>query len=131
MVSILRGNKRINIPKATDRIFPQDRIQVIGTDAGLESFGAALQSSDTPLPEDFTAEEMVLRRLPVGSASPFLGKALKDSGIRNHYHCLVAGIEKPDGTLHVPDAHIPLEEGDVIWLVGEHKDLDVLMTLPS
>ena len=74
---------------------------------------------------------MVLRRLPVGSASPFLGKALKDSGIRNHYHCLVAGIEKPDGTLHVPDAHIPLEEGDVIWLVGEHKDLDVLMTLPS
>ena len=131
VVSILRGNKRINIPKATDRIFPQDRIQVIGTDAGLESFGAALQSSNTPLPEDFTAEEMILRRLPVGSASPFLGKALKDSGIRNHYHCLVAGIEKPDGTLHVPDAHIPLEEGDVIWLVGEHKDLDVLMTLPS
>ena len=52
-----------------------------------------------------------------------------EAGIRNHYHCLVAGIEKPDGTLHVPDAHIPLEEGDVIWLVGEHKDLDVVMTL--
>jgi CPA2 family monovalent cation:H+ antiporter-2 len=127
VVSILRGNKRINIPKATDRIFPQDRIQVIGTDAGLESFGAALKGSGASLPEDFTAEEMVLRRLPVGASSPFLGKALKDSGIRNHYHCLVAGIEKPDGTLHVPDAHLPLEEGDVIWLVGEHKDLDVLL----
>ncbi len=129
VVSILRGTRRINIPKATDRIFPQDRIQVIGTDAGLETFGAALKRCESPLPEDYSAGEMVLRRLPVGPSSPFLGKALKDSGIRNHYHCLVAGIEKPDGTLHVPDAHIPLEEGDVIWLVGEHKDLDVLMTL--
>ena len=131
VVSILRGNRRINIPKATDRIFPQDRIQVIGTDAGLETFGAALKRCETPLPEDYSTGEMVLRRLPVGPSSPFLGKALKDSGIRNHYHCLVAGIEKPDGTLHVPDAHIPLEEGDVIWLVGEHKDLDVVMTLES
>ena len=129
VVSILRGNKRINIPKATDRIFPQDRIQVIGTDAGLESFGSALQRCQMPLPEDFSTTEMVLRRLPVGPSSPFLGKALKDSGIRNHYHCLVAGIEKADGTLHVPDAHLPLEEGDTIWLVGERKDLEVLLTL--
>ena len=84
-----------------------------------------------PLPEDFSAGEMVLRRLPVGPSSPFLGKALKDSGIRNRYHCLVAGIEKTDGTLHVPDAHLPLEEGDTLWLVGEHKDLDVLISLES
>ena len=128
VVSILRGNKRINIPKASDRIFPKDHIQVIGTDAGLERFGAALEQCQTALPEDLDAQEMVLRRIPVGSYSPFLGKALKDSGIRNHYHCLVAGIEKPDGTLHIPDAHIPLEEGDVIWVVGEQKDLDVLQS---
>ena len=126
VVSILRGNKRINIPKATDRIFPYDRIQVIGTDTGLESFGQALTQGETSLPEDLTAEEMVLRRLPVGATSPFLGKTLKDSGIRNRHHCLVAGIEKADGNLHVPDAHLPLEEGDILWLVGCHKDLDAL-----
>ena len=58
-----------------------------------------------------------------------LKEKLKDSGIRNQYHCLVAGVEKPDGTLHTPDAHLPLEEGDFLWLVGEHKDIDVLMSL--
>ena len=131
VVSILRGNKRINIPKATDRIFPHDHIQVIGTDAGLETFGAALRQCESTLPEDFGAQEMVLRRLPVGPSSPFLGKPLKDSGIRNHYHCLVAGVEKADGTLHVPDAHLPLEEGDTLWLVGVRKDLEVLMSLQS
>lgn len=129
VVSILRGNKRINIPKASDRIFPHDRIQVIGTDADLEKFGAALQSPDDKLPEDLSAGEMVLRKLSIEKDSPFLGKALKDSGIRNRYHCLVAGIEKEDGALHVPNATLPLEEGDILWLVGEHKDMEALMAL--
>ena len=127
VVSILRGNKRINIPKATDRIFPHDHIQVIGTDKGLEAFGATLKAAETQLPEDFSSGEMVLRRLPVGSTSPFLGKNLVECGIRDKYHCLVAGIEKTDGSLHVPNAQLPLEDGDVLWLVGEHKDIDALM----
>ena len=127
VVSILRGRKRINIPKATDRLYPQDRIQVIGTDKGLETFGAALQKVSAELPEDLAQGEMVLRRLPVSEDSIFAGKALKDSGLRNTYHCLVVGIEKPDGTLHTPHASLPLEVGDTIWLVGEHKDVDALL----
>ena len=72
---------------------------------------------------------MVLRRLVVAEGSPFDGKTLLQSGIRNRYHCLVAGVEKQDGDLHVPDAHIPLESGDVLWIVGEKQDIDVLMAL--
>jgi CPA2 family monovalent cation:H+ antiporter-2 len=131
VVSILRGKKRINIPKATDRLFPNDRIQVIGTDAGLESFGAAFPQPDTSLPEDLTAQEMVLRRMPLESGSPLLGKAIKDSGIRNHYHCLVAGREKDDGNLHIPDAQDPLEEGDTLWLVGRTQNLETLFAAAS
>ena len=70
---------------------------------------------------------MVLRRLPLEASSRFVGKALKESGIRNHFHCLVAGVEKADGNLHIPDPNRPLEEGDTLWLVGEHKDIDALM----
>ena len=60
----------------------------------------------------------------VTADSPFVGKTLIESGIRNHYHCLVAGIEKADGTLHIPDAQHPLEEGDTLWLVGRTQDLE-------
>ncbi|MBP3203071.1 MAG: cation:proton antiporter [Bacteroidales bacterium] len=127
VVSILRGRKRINIPKATDRIFPQDRIQVIGSDTGLETFGAALNRLSDSLPDNYAEGEMVLRRLPLDQHTPFTGKALKDSGLRNKYHCLVVGIEKPDGSLHTPNAAAPLEAGDTIWLVGEHKDLEALL----
>ncbi len=129
VVSILRGKRRINIPKANTRIFPHDRIQVIGTDKDMDAFGAELQRSDTSLPEDLQKQEMILRRLPVMHRSPFLGKSLKDSGLRNRYHCLVAGVEKSDGTLHVPDATLPLEDGDYIWIVGEKKDVESVLAL--
>ena len=72
---------------------------------------------------------MILRRLPIKADSPFVGKNLLESGIRSQHHCLVAGIEKSDGTLHVPNAHLPLEDGDVLWLVGEQKDIDGLLSL--
>ena len=129
VVSILRGKRRINIPKATERIFPHDHLQLIGTDKNLEAFGIALKRHEGDLPDNLQDSEMILRRLPIGPTSPFSGKNLQESGIRNHYHCLVAGIEKPDGTLHVPDAHIPLAEGDTIWVVGEKNDIEVLMAL--
>ncbi|MBP5373953.1 MAG: cation:proton antiporter [Bacteroidales bacterium] len=130
VVSILRGTRRINIPKADDRIFPHDRIQLIGPDSGLEAFGKALEADSVPpLPEDLREDEMILRRIPVGPESPFLGKTLGQSGIRNHYHCLVAGVERGDGNLHIPDAAIPFEDGDIIWAVGCLKDVEALSAL--
>lgn len=130
VVSILRGRKRINIPKAADRIYPQDRIQVIGTDSEMEVFGAEIAKAARPIDENLIQDsEMILRQLPIHAGSPFLGKTLRDSGIRNKYHCLIAGVETEDGQLHTPDVHIPFAEGDILWLVGERHDVANLMTL--
>ena len=128
VVSILRGGLRINIPKASDRIFPQDRIQVIGSDSDLEEFGKQLTASAIDLEDSrYSSGEMLLRCVPVTGTSAFLGKTISNSGIRNRYHCLVAGVEKEDGLLHTPDVSIPFEEGDILWIVGEKKDVDQAM----
>ena len=128
VVSILRGGLRINIPKATDRVFPQDRIQVIGSDSDLEEFGKQLTQSTADLEDErYHSGEMLLRCVPVTGTSVFLGKTVRDSGIRNHWHCLVAGVEKEDGELHTPDVNIPFEEGDILWIVGEKEDVDKVM----
>ena len=128
VVSILRGGLRINIPKATDRVFPQDRIQVIGSDSDLEEFGKQLTQSTADLEDErYHSGEMLLRCVPVTGTSAFLGKTVRDSGIRNHWHCLVAGVEKEDGELHTPDVNIPFEEGDILWIVGEKEDVDKVM----
>ncbi|MBR1489094.1 MAG: cation:proton antiporter [Bacteroidales bacterium] len=128
VVSILRGGLRINIPKATDRVFPQDRIQVIGSDNDLEEFGKQLTQSTVHLEDErYHSGEMLLRCVPVTGTSAFLGKTVRNSGIRNHWHCLVAGVEKQDGGLHTPDVNIPFEEGDILWIVGEKEDVDKVM----
>ena len=44
-------------------------------------------------------------------------------GIRDKYHCMIAGIENEDGALMVPDVNVPLVEGDVVWVVGEKEDV--------
>ena len=72
---------------------------------------------------------MILRQLPIHGNSPFLGKTLRDCGIRNKYHCLIAGVETEDGELHSPDVHVPFSEGDVLWIVGERHDVATLLTL--
>mgnify|MGYP002619979208 CR=1 FL=1 len=128
VVSILRGSLRINIPKATDCIFPQDRIQVIGSDSDLEEFGRQLTASAVDLEDNrYHSGEMVLRCIPVTGTSPFLGLTVRNAGIRDQWHCLVAGVEKEDGELHAPDVSIPFEEGDVLWIVGEREDVERIM----
>ncbi|MBO5582384.1 MAG: cation:proton antiporter [Bacteroidales bacterium] len=128
VVSILRGGLRINIPKATDRVFPQDHIQVIGSDSDLEEFGKQLTQSTVKLEDErYHSGEMLLRCVPVTGLSPFVGQTIRNSGIREHWHCLVAGVEKEDGQLHTPDVTIPFEEGDILWIVGEKEDVDKVM----
>ena len=123
VVSILRGAKRINIPGPHDRLFPQDKVQVIGTDEGIEAFSKDLALA-VPAPEtDYAASRMELRCLTLEPQSVFLGKNLKNSGLRSRFHCLVAGIEKPDGTLHAVDPDAFFEAGDILWVVGESTDL--------
>ena len=128
VVSILRGGRRINIPGPRDRVFPADKLQVIGTDKALEAFGAIIVPSPVA-DEDPDTKAMQLRCVKVGEASPFLDKTVKDSGLRSHYRCLVAGIEKPDGTLHSPEAASIIASGDTLWLVGEDKDLETVENL--
>ena len=43
VASILRGKRRINIPGGSVRLFPMDKIQVIGTDEQLSVFNEAMQ----------------------------------------------------------------------------------------
>ncbi|MDO4164942.1 MAG: cation:proton antiporter [Bacteroides sp.] len=123
VVSILRGRKRINIPGATDRLFPQDRIQVIATDEELNAFSEEMMKSSVVDTDIIEKSEMILRQFRIDSDSPFLGKTLRDAGIRDNYHCLIAGVERGEEALHAPDPHEPFEEGDVVWIVGEKDDV--------
>ena len=94
VVGIQRGKQRINIPSASTLILPGDRLQVIGSDKQLSDFGHAIEAMSAEDAPQKTTDEMALRRLVLQSDSPFVGKTIKESGIRDRYNCLVVGLEE-------------------------------------
>ena len=129
VVSILRGKRRINIPGASVRLFPQDKIQVIATDEDLNVFGEEMNKSSAMQSDVIEKSEMILRQFRVDENSPFLNKTLKESGIREKYRCLIVGVDRDGETLHAPDPHEPFAEGDVVWIVGENNDVYKLVNI--
>ncbi|MBP3260485.1 MAG: cation:proton antiporter [Prevotella sp.] len=124
--SILRANFRLNIPDGDYVIFPGDRLEVIGSDDQLRLFAQAAKTE--VIGEDFNLEhrEMKLRQLILGDGSPFIGKTLIDSGIRNLYSCMVIGLEEGQENLSPVNPRRVFQEGDILWVVGEQESLDAL-----
>ena len=128
VVSIIRGKHRLNIPDGNTCIFPNDLIQVIGTDEQLSLFASVAEKAiHTYDDEDFGKHEMKLKQFVVAKDSPFVGHSIIECGIRNKYHCLVVGIESAgEDVLRTPQVYMPLKEDDVVWVVGEEDDLNQL-----
>lgn len=121
--SIQRGQHRINIPNGSDIIFPGDVLRAIGNDEQLAALNAQLLAEVHPEPTDLEKHDMKLERIIIDAKSPFLGKSLITSGLRDKYNCMFVGLEEEKESLSKISPHRLLEEGDIIWIVGEHKDL--------
>ena len=94
VTSILRANHRLNIPDGNYIIFPGDKLQVIGSDDQLGKFGQAINEQVVGEDPHLENREMRLRQLIIGADSPFIGKTLEESGIRDTYSCMVVGLEE-------------------------------------
>ena len=122
--SILRGSLRINIPNGRQIIFPGDRISVIGSDEQLKNFSQAIVNELIPEDPEIEKREMKLRKFILSDGTPFIGKTLAESGIRDRYGCMVVGVEEGQENLTLVDPQRKFEKGDIIWLVGEEADLE-------
>ena len=125
--SILRGGMRINIPDGDYVIFPYDILQVIGTDEQFTAFREALEKEVLGEDYDWENREMKLRQLVIGEDSPFVGKSLIESGIRDLYSCMVVGLEEGKESLSRFEPSRKFQAGDIIWVVGEQESLNALM----
>jgi len=127
--SILRGSKHINIPNGGTILFPGDKLQAIGNDEQLTKLSKAMKAELQPTITDIEKHEMKLRSFTISKTSPFIGKTLKDSGIRDEYNCMVVGVDEGQKNLTLITPSRCLQVGDVLWVVGEEKDLERILAL--
>ncbi|MDU1903477.1 MAG: cation:proton antiporter [Dysgonomonas sp.] len=123
IVSIIRGNQKINIPDGNVQIFPFDKLIVAGTDDELQSFMSSLESRK--IDENTEAlHQISLSQFELEEGCSLIGTAIKDSQIREKTDTMIIGLER-DGT-EIADfsADTILKEGDTLWLAGENNKLN-------
>lgn len=124
VVSIVRGNKKINIPDSHEQIFPFDRIIVSGTDDEMQRFLELLEerrskdNESVPLYPQIQLSEYV-----VENGSPMIGRKIKDLDIQKKTECLITGIERNGEVLAVFSSDFVFEENDILLLAGEKYKL--------
>jgi CPA2 family monovalent cation:H+ antiporter-2 len=121
--SILRANRRLNIPDGDSILFPGDKLQVIGSDDQLIIFQQALEREVMDDDYELEKREMKLRSIIINGSSPFIGKTLQESGIRDHYNCMVVGLEEGKENLSQVKPSYRFQKGDIIWIVGEEQNI--------
>lgn len=125
--SILRGHRRINIPRGDDKVFPGDRLQVIGSDEQLTAFSKAVSGNVAEADPDVEKREMHLRQIVIDKNGRFSGRTLGESGIRDKYNCMVVGIEEGKENLSAVNASYRFRPDDIVWIVGEAPDLEAVV----
>lgn len=125
--SILRGHRRINIPGGDDKVFPGDRLQVIGSDEQLTAFSKAVSGNVAEADPDVEKREMHLRQIVIDKNGRFSGRTLRESGIRDKYNCMVVGIEEGKENLSAVIASYRFRPDDIVWIVGEAPDLEAVV----
>jgi CPA2 family monovalent cation:H+ antiporter-2 len=126
---IERGNRTILVPGKEQQLFPYDRIAVIGTDEQLAVFKSAVEAakSQAPMPAMDLKSATTLTQITVEPGFPFLGKTIRESGIREKVNCLIVGIERDGKRILNPDSTLRFELNDNLWIVGHKKQVKELL----
>lgn len=119
---IKRGEHHtIPAPSRYERLYPGDKLFVIGTDEQLEQFRQYIEPPNGKLPEMQDTNEVVLKKLPVEAGSVWEGQTIRESGIREKTKGLVVGIERGNNRILNPESATVFEAGDKIWVVGDAR----------
>lgn len=122
VVTIIRGNRRINIPGGDERLYPFDKLIVVGADDDLNHFRQYIEErykeSQTNLLE---TKEVNMEQFFIIEGSGLIGGTILESGIRDNSGCLVIGIERDACSIKNPPPTTIFKQGDIVWIVGEHE----------
>lgn len=126
IVSIIRGEQQINIPKGDEHLYPFDKIVVVGTDEELETFRKTIKKQDqeyTDLLMQNANKNIKIEQFNIESNSALVGLSIQQSKIRDKGICLVLGIEREGKSIMNPPAQTVFKENDIVWVAGEYRQI--------
>ncbi|WP_316735871.1 cation:proton antiporter [Pedobacter aquatilis] len=122
---IERGRNTIPTPGRDERLYPNDKLLLIGADDQLAMVKAILEVNTPEIEEEnsFPDKEMTLQKVVVNTESPVYGLSIRNAGIREKAQALIVGIERGAERILNPSSDFIFDNGDVIWIVGNNKKI--------
>lgn len=124
IVSIIRGNKKINIPDANERLYPYDKIVVAGSDKEIQRLIQTIEERNQLLQTEEPVHHISLIQYQVMADSHMIGKSIMELSIQEKTESMIIGIDKPNQTIISISPDYIFEEGDILLLAGEKDKLD-------
>lgn len=126
IVAILRGAKTIILPEPDEKIYPQDKLIVLGNDDHIDLLREEIENPKLISEPENLLEELELKGFYLEKNNSFIGKTIQVFLSQQHLHVLVVGLERNTTRKLNPNPNMLLETGDLLFLVGERKYLDQL-----
>jgi monovalent cation:H+ antiporter-2, CPA2 family len=123
-----RGKVSILVPDRYERLYPGDKISVIGTDDQLSRIKELFEYPNRDTDEsEMHSDEISLQNFTVAKDSRLYKISIRQSGLREEAQAMVVGLERNGSRLLNPDSKMTLQEGDTVWIVGvKHRIEDFL-----
>ncbi|MFD1185480.1 cation:proton antiporter domain-containing protein [Pontibacter rugosus] len=115
---IERGDHTILAPSRGERVFPDDKLYVFGSDEQLETFRQFIGTEMPKTTEQDRKDDVGLQKLLITADSVLLHKTIRQAGVREKAKGLIVGIEKNGERILNPVSETVFEEGDIVWIVG-------------
>ena len=137
VLRIVRGKKHITIPQGSEVLHKNDRLIVSGSKQAMANFAlfveqqeslrllagsevslrSFIDGQDDAHPEN----EILVFALKLEKNSPFENRSIRDSNIRNQWHCFLVGLERERVPFIDPSPSMILRAGDTLWVLGTQK----------
>jgi voltage-gated potassium channel len=134
-------NKNLHIVARASKKDTEKKLKIAGANRVISPYfisGKRMAHCATkPVASDFLdmvshgdSMEFTLHEIPVGDNSPFIGKTLLDSGIKEHSSITILAIKDKDGNFNLqPHSTTVVNTGDTFLAVGTFEQLEKLRAM--
>lgn len=134
-----RTGKYLLLPGGRTHVHAGDKIYAVGDKKSLQNYykligvkpKRAIRTLEEFMETDYgdTDHALACGVIRLTGDEPYSGKPIISSKILDRWHCVVLGLQKDGYPIMMPDPHLILRKGDVIWVMGSNNNVGRLEAL--
>lgn len=121
LVNIQRAGKLHPVPSGEMRLFPGDVLGVIGTEEQIQRLLPLVEAQG--IRDESPNPEVKFTHFAITRNSPIVGVMLENTRLREDYGALLVAVQRGEDNYISPTPDLTFAAGDILWIVGNPKQL--------